>query len=275
MSSTMASQDPPPAQEKQPKAPVRVTKQPYQIYEPKATPTLTRAFQTDPMMTYAINRIPKASRPASLKRVMHLMLTTGLLKDATFYESTSLSPTEAGSPDSAESKYQCVGVFIPPGEKAQDLSARGWWVLIKHGLLPLTRRTGVNGLMRLVEEYPSIADPVKEKMFAKGDPYHYLFIVGTDPDHRGKGLCAAIIREHQKVMQEQGIPIWLEASNKGAMAVYIKCGFERVGVDGEYVVGKGKCDAKGEKATGAEATGLEIFPMVWWPEGYKRGKAQK
>jgi ribosomal protein S18 acetylase RimI-like enzyme len=273
MSSAMASLDPPPAQGKQQRAPVRVTKQPYQIYEPQATPTLTRAYQTDPMMTYAINKIPKASRPSALKKVMHLVLTTGLLKDATFYESSSLSPTEVENPESAEPKYQCVGIFTPPGEKAQDLSARGWWVLIKHGLLPLTRHTGVNGLLRLVEEYPSVADPAKEKVFAKGEPYYYFFLVGTDPDHRGRGLCAAIIREHQKVMQEKGTPIWLEASNRDAMVVYSKCGFERV--DGEYVVGKGKCDAKGEKATGAEATGLEIFPMVWWPEGYKRRKAQE
>lgn len=272
MSGIIAAPGSTPIPDKPSRAPVRVTKQSFDVYEPRATPTLTRAFQTDPMMTYAINKVPKESRPATLKKVMHLLLTTGLLKDATFYESGALSPSEAENPESAEPKYQCAGIFIPPGEKAQDLSARGWWVLIKHGLLPLTRRTGVSGLMRLVEEYPSIADPAKEKMLAKGEPYYYLLIIGTDPDHQGKGLCAALIREHQKAMQEKGIPIWLEASNKNAMNVYSKCGFERV--PGEYLVGKGKCDAKGEKAKGAEATGLEIYPMVWWPVGYVKRKTQ-
>ncbi|KAH7392152.1 hypothetical protein DE146DRAFT_757892 [Phaeosphaeria sp. MPI-PUGE-AT-0046c] len=269
----MASQASTPLPGKHLKAPVRVTKEPFHVYEPRATPTLARAFQTDPIMTYAINKVPKTLRPAALEKLMHLVLTTGLLKDATFYESGTLSTVEAEHPESAEAKYQCVGIFIPPGEKAQDLNARGWWVLIKHGLLPLTRRTGVNGLLRLVEEYPSVADPAKGKVFAKGEPYYYLLIVGTDPDHRGRGLCAAIIREHQKVLQETGIPIWLEASNRDAMAVYLKCGFERVA--GEYLVGKGKCDSKGEKAKGTEATGSEIFPMVWWPVGYVKRKAQQ
>jgi GNAT superfamily N-acetyltransferase len=243
---------------------VRVTHTSSDAYESQATPMLSKAFENDPIFTYIINKVPKISRPNTLETLVHLVLTSGILKHATFYESGSLQPHE--QEEDTEPKFECVAVFVPPGKQVNNLGLHAWCVLVKHGVLPFIWQTGIRGISKILIEYQRIAEQAKKKVLTKGEPYYYLLIVGTDPGHRGKGLCAATIREHQKVAQEESVPIWLEASNKGAMTVYTKVGFTVI--DGEWMVGKGKCDANGEKAKGAEAVGVEFFPMVWWPEGY-------
>jgi GNAT superfamily N-acetyltransferase len=232
---------------------------------------LAKAFQNDPIFTYAINKLPSASRPNALGRLIHLILTSGILKHATFYESGSLEPHEQQHQKSLEPKFECAAIFVPPGEKADKLGIYAWCVLLREGVLSLILRTGIRGVLKLLVEYSHVAEQAKKQVLSKGEQYYYLLIVGTDPEHRGKGLCAATIREHQKIAQEKKVPIWLEASNKGAMMVYTKVGFKVI--SGEWVVGKGKCNANGEKAKGAEAVGVEIFPMIWWPEGDGRAEA--
>jgi GNAT superfamily N-acetyltransferase len=264
----MASYQPP---QRKSKPAVQVTSVSDSSYEPRATLVLARAFQNDAIFTYFMNKLPNTSRPKTLKTLVRMILTSSTLKHATIYESGSLKPHEEENPKNTEPKFECVAVFVPPGEQATDLSLHAWFVLIRHGALSLIRRIGFRGMSRMLVEFQQAAGQAKKKAFPNGEQYYYLFIVGTDPEHQGKGLCAATIKEHQKVAQEKKLPIWLEASNKGAMTVYTKVGFKAIG--GDYVVGKGKCDAKGEKAKGAEAVGVEFFPMVWWPEGYVREEA--
>jgi GNAT superfamily N-acetyltransferase len=232
---------------------------------------LARAFQNDPIFTYFMNQLPNTSRTETRKTLIRVILTSCALKHATIYESGSLKPHEEANPKNTEPRFECVAVFVPPGKQATDLSLHAWFVLMRHGALSLFRRIGFRGMSKMLVEFQQIAGQAKKKAFSNGEQFYYLFIVGTDPEHQGKGLCAATIKEHQKVAQEKKIPIWLEASNEGAMAVYTKVGFKAV--DGDWVVGKGKCDAKGEKAKGTDAVGIKFFPMVWWPEGYVRGEA--
>jgi GNAT superfamily N-acetyltransferase len=238
------------------------------VYEARATLMLAKAFEDDPIMTYYLNKLPKSARPNTLEHLIHLILTAAMLNDAPFYESGTLSPDEEENPASTQPKFQCAAVIVPPGKHVENLGVRAWWVLLKQGVLSLIWRVGLRGFKKLLVEYPTMSDEAKATVFLEGEDYHYLLIVGTDSDHRGKGLCAATLKEHQRIAQEKGVPIWLEASNKGAMEVYKRAGFENVA--GKWLIGHGKCDAQGEVATGTEAVGLEIWPMVWWPENYKR-----
>jgi hypothetical protein len=249
----------------------RVTHALGQIYEPLALPLLVEAFSTDPIMTYFLNKLPKASRPKALEKLLHLMMASAILSNSTFYES--------GTPDSDldESEgplFQCAAVFTPPGKAVTDFGLIGWAKLIKEGVLNLIWAAGIRALLKVLVEYPTLAEKAKKSVLLENEAYYYLLIVGTSKDHRGKGLCGSIIKEHQMVAQKEGVPIYLEASNEGAAAVYGKCGFEHVKSE-EMRVGKGKCDEKGEKARGAVAVGVKIWPMVWWPEGYMRGKSQQ
>jgi hypothetical protein len=240
-----------------------------QLYEPRALPLLVEAFGTDPIMTYFLNKLPKASRPKALTKLLHLMMTSAILSKSIFYESGT---PELDLKDTGEPLFQCAAVFTPPGKQVTDFGLVGWWKLLREGVLNLIRAAGIRGLLKVLVEYPQLAEKSKKSVFRENEAYYYLLIVGTSSQHRGKGLCPSIIREHQVVAQKEGLPIYLEASNEGAAAVYAKCGFEHVKGE-EKRVGKGKCDACGEKAKGADAVGVRIWPMVWWPEGFVRGKA--
>ena len=69
----------------------------------------------------------------------------------------------------------------------------------------------------------------------------------------------------------------MESSSEGSRKVYARCGFVDVlGEKGEVGIrmGVGRCDEKGEVAQGEEAAGVVFFPMVWWPEGYKREEGE-
>lgn len=47
--------------------------------------------------------------------------------------------------------------------------------------------------------------------------------------------------------------------------MYEKLGFE----ESEEMIwlGKGECDVEGEVASGEDANGVPMWPMVWWLEG--------
>lgn len=237
-------------------------------------PVLVEAFETDPNFTYYLNKVPKISRPKSLEKILQLMLMIGELNNATFYESGALDPSLG---ESSEPLFQSAAVVMPPGKAATNFGLQGWIKLIRQGVLKLIWRAGWSGLKKILVEYPSGAEQVKKSVFLENEQYYYLLIIGTGTQHRGKGLAAAIIKEHQLIAQKKGLPMYLEASNKGAAKVYEKCGFEHVIVapEKEFVVGKGECDETGEKASGEKAVGVRMYPMVWWPEGYVRSKAAR
>jgi len=244
------------------------------LYAPRALPVLVEAFETDPNFTYYLNKLPKASRPKSLEKIIELMLVIGELNNATFYESGAFDPSLGQSP---QPLFQSTAVVMPPGKAATNFGLRGWIKLLQQGVLKIIWRAGISGLKKILVEYPAKAEGVKKSVFLENEQYYYLLIIGTGTQHRGKGLAAAIIKEHQVIAQKEGLPMYLEASNKGAAKVYEKCGFEHVIVapDKEFVVGKGECDETGEKANGEHAVGVRMYPMVWWPGGYVRGKAAR
>lgn len=126
---------------------------------------------------------------------------------------------------------------------------------------------GVSSFVRK-SHWNTAVEPAKRAALPNGETYFYVMEIGTDERFRGKGLAPALIADVQVAAQQAMKPIWLEASNLGARAVYTKCGF--VDVDVEIVVGKGECDATGEQATGDEAVGVKLWPMIWRPEGYKK-----
>jgi len=60
-------------------------------------------------------------------------------------------------------------------------------------------------------------------------PHHYLSLLGTHPDHRGQGKGMGLLAEGIAVLDEQGVPAYLESSNRANDRRYERLGFKLVG----------------------------------------------
>jgi len=62
-----------------------------------------------------------------------------------------------------------------------------------------------------------------------GPPHYYLSLLGTHPDHRGKGLGMALLADNLAKIDSEGMPAYLESSNPENDPRYERLGFVRVG----------------------------------------------
>ena len=67
-----------------------------------------------------------------------------------------------------------------------------------------------------------------EKVHPK-EPHWYLAVLGTAPDHQGKGLGSAMMAPILSRCDEEGLPAYLESSKESNIAFYSRHGFEVVG----------------------------------------------
>lgn len=262
-----------PHQRTKTRPPIKVTSSTGHQYSSRTADVLAGAFSTDPIFGYMINHIPKKRRHSVRHKIFNCMHALAAYNDAIFYEASSIKQDglKAGVQQEKEQEpeFQCAAVITRPGKHGDDDGIRGWWELIKGGLLNLVWDVGVTHLPRARNEYTGVVDPVKKAYFGpKNKDYYYVMWVGTDEAHRGKGLCPALLRDLQGRATRDGKPIWLEAATKAARQVYLKCGFEDVGTP--LVFGRGRCDGSGEKCKGEGALGVEFYPMAWWPENVDR-----
>lgn len=59
-------------------------------------------------------------------------------------------------------------------------------------------------------------------------PHYYLEFVGTDPDHRGRGLGRAMLEPVLERADREGVGAYLENSKESNLAFYSRFGFEVV-----------------------------------------------
>jgi len=64
-----------------------------------------------------------------------------------------------------------------------------------------------------------------EKAHPKG-PHNYLAVLGTDPDHQGKGTGSALVAHVTDRADEEGMPCYLESSKESNLPFYGRHGFE-------------------------------------------------
>ena len=57
-------------------------------------------------------------------------------------------------------------------------------------------------------------------------PHWYLAVLGTDPDHQGKGVGSALIAPVLAKCDEEGVPAYLESSKERNIPFYQRHGFE-------------------------------------------------
>ncbi|KAF2262169.1 hypothetical protein CC78DRAFT_618792 [Lojkania enalia] len=235
------------------------------IYQAPFTPILSSAFSTDPLTTYLLNHIPKSSRDALREHMFHLTFTCAAHSDAQFLEaSVSNSTSSSNSSTKIPPSFHTCAIVVPPGHSMLTLNLPLLHTLLHGGLVSLLGRTGPKTILRVLAFESKIA-AAKKKTFSKNEEYVYIYMLGTDPTHRGHGLATTILRRIKKEAEQKRKPIWLEASSSKSRALYAREGF--VDVEGVYVLGKGRVGQDGEKGG---KDGVRVFPMVWWPAGYVR-----
>ncbi|HLI74829.1 MAG TPA: GNAT family N-acetyltransferase [Acidimicrobiales bacterium] len=67
-------------------------------------------------------------------------------------------------------------------------------------------------------------------------PHYYLAILGTDPEHQGKGIGSALLRPVLDRCDDSGLGAYLESSKESNIPFYRRHGFE---VTGEITLPKG------------------------------------
>ncbi|KAF2626563.1 hypothetical protein BU25DRAFT_343351 [Macroventuria anomochaeta] len=234
---------------------------------PGATSTLIDAFISDPVTAYMLNHLPSSARLAALQKFFFLSSNAAIKAGGELWSASTTPPTTSSTPD-----FQAAAAIFPPGKSLDDLGANSLLgLLLSGGLAPALWSMGPSRFASRINAYTAATTPAKESTFPNGEDYFYIQLIGASSAHRGKGLAPALIRHLQDRARNEGKPIYLEASNEGARRVYEKLGFEEVG---EVIwLGKGECGKDGEVASGEEAGGVPMWPMVWWPEGYVGGKA--
>ena len=159
------------------------------------TATLTAAFETDPLWSWAF---PERESLAAWWR---------------FYISSALRYPWVW----VEGDYAAASVWIPPGgvELTDDEE-----VSIEELLVDLAGSRAPEVLV-LLERF--------DGSHPKERPHYYLSLLGTHPDHRGKGIGMALLADNLARIDSEGMPAYLESSNPANDSRYERHGFERVG----------------------------------------------
>jgi ribosomal protein S18 acetylase RimI-like enzyme len=99
------------------------------------------------------------------------------------------------------------------------------------------------GCDELVEPFASQLDPLLDDLLGprsdlvrevlrrfdashpRGESYFYLSLLGTHPDHRGRGIGMALLADGLVRIDQQQMPAYLESSNPANLARYESAGF--------------------------------------------------
>ncbi len=68
-----------------------------------------------------------------------------------------------------------------------------------------------------------------EASHPKARPHYYLSLIGTHPNHRGKGIGMTLLRENLARIDAEGMPAFLESTNPRNLSRYELLGFAKIG----------------------------------------------
>ncbi|KAL4739973.1 hypothetical protein BDV11DRAFT_169605 [Aspergillus similis] len=99
-------------------------------------------------------------------------------------------------------------------------------------------------------------------------PHYYIFAIGTEHEHQGKGLARALIESQKQTAWSTEVPMWLEATTEYSRDLYLSLGFQEVE---QITIGQGKVNRDGFMRKDGE--GVTLWLMVWWPQSSQRDVA--
>ena len=114
-------------------------------------------------------------------------------------------------------QYEAVSLWIPPGcpELTEPYGGR---------LEPLLDELLGPRSALLVEVFKRFDDA-----HPRVEEHFYLSLLGTHPDHRGRGFGMRLLAENLALVDAEGVAAYLESSNPVNLSRYQSVGFERYG----------------------------------------------
>lgn len=113
--------------------------------------------------------------------------------------------------------YEAAAVWIPPGGAELSVEA-------EEQIEPLLSRLLGSQSQRVLE----ILDEF-ERAHPADQPHYYLSLLGTHPDHRGRGIGMGLVADTLERIDQQHAAAYLESSNPVNHARYERVGFVRIG----------------------------------------------
>jgi GNAT superfamily N-acetyltransferase len=171
------------------------------------TETLALAFHEDPVWSWAF---PDAARRLEQHRAVWGLLVRAKIDEGSVWQT-------AGG--------EAAAVWVLPGRP--ELGPED-----EERLEALVEESMGEGAARVLDTF---------ERFEAAHPHergghHYLSLLGTHPDYRGKGIGMALLAECLERIDTEGAPAFLESSNPANDRRYERLGFARCG---EFALGEG------------------------------------
>jgi len=113
--------------------------------------------------------------------------------------------------------YAAASVWIPPnGVELTEEEEEGVEPLLRDLIGPRC-----DDVMALLDRF--------EASHPNGEPHYYLSLLGTHPDHRGRGMGMALLANNLRRTDAEGTPTYLESSNPANNSRYERLGFRQIG----------------------------------------------
>lgn len=169
---------------------------------PALAQTLARAFQDDPVFCWL--QPDPARRSAAMPGFFSAMVRHHYLSGGGVEVATSAFGVGAAA------------LWDPPGRWSQRAREQ----------IPM-----VPAILRVFRGRLAAAHALSEEMKANHpeEPHWYLAIIGSDPEVRGGGYGAALMRSRLDRCDAEAAPAYLESSNPANIAYYLRFGFELTG----------------------------------------------
>ena len=162
--------------------------------------TMAAAFDDDPVWSWVF--------PDEKKRASQFAVWFGLFFDSALpHRWVWLTGERAAA----------AAIWTPPGERELSAEAEARVEPFLRDALGAHAPAVLGLIERLEEAVPSDMD------------FYYLSFLGTNPDHRGKGLGMALLADNLDRIDAEGRPAYLESSNPANNMRYERLGFKRHG----------------------------------------------
>jgi ribosomal protein S18 acetylase RimI-like enzyme len=166
---------------------------------PALTGVLVRAFAADPLVAWAVR--PDARRGDAHRRLFDLFLRRLTLPHGEVYTTTDL---------------RGAALWTPPGTWRQGL-----WEQVAH----LPDWLAIVGPRRVRRVFGPVDGLLRRHPHR---PHFYLPILGVDPAVQGRGIGGALVQPVLTRCDREGVPAYLENTNRRNLAFYERRGFRVV-----------------------------------------------
>jgi ribosomal protein S18 acetylase RimI-like enzyme len=160
-----------------------------------AVGTLAGAFYNDPVWSWAFP--DSARRRAQHSAWFELVVATGLENDSVW----------------TTGDCESIAVWVPPGCDELSPERQDRFAPMLEEMLGSRAALVMDVFGRFEASHPHDRD------------HYYLSMIGTHPDHRGRGTGMALLAETLTAIDAEGTPAYLESSNPANVKRYESVGF--------------------------------------------------